>query len=440
MRRMMMSPKLSCDVWDGETRGPVPEAVNNVITITTGAQLAGLADAVNSGTTYEGYTIRLAADLDLNYKQWTPIGAFANYFSAWNPALLAPFKGIFDGKGHTVKNYVVNVTDKTQAAFFGYVDYPDGTTDFDDPSGGVVKNIRMYGAVANNSVKPNGIAAIGAAGIVGWNEGKVENCYFEGSVKAFDLSDADTVQKATVGGICSMLGNNAYVVNCVVGSNSEVIACGKNFSYAGGIAGYAYSMGSGYVQNCTVSSNVYIYSNMDAAGIVGGFCNKVSNCVCATDNIRASVEGIEGYAANPNESGYFAGGIVGAYGVETNSYWLQTPEYASINDTYKLTYAIGTGTDVSRKKSALPALPAASLLLSKYEAERAAVKLKATIYPVESSEAGQGVAISGQGVAVTPTALPNGGVGVLSLSGAGTVTVTVGGAAAIGPSCEMAVR
>ena len=39
---------LAADTWDGTTRGPVPAPVNNVITITTGAQLAGVADAVNS--------------------------------------------------------------------------------------------------------------------------------------------------------------------------------------------------------------------------------------------------------------------------------------------------------------------------------------------------------------------------------------------------------
>lgn len=424
MRRMMMSPKLSCDVWDGETRGPVPEAVNNVITITTGAQLAGLADAVNSGTTYEGVTIRLANDINLDDWDWIPIGRFLAYGNVNNRA----FKGTFDGDGHAIRGLLVEFTDKTYgetAALFGYIGFPE-TGD-----GGTVKNLKVYGDVANRG-------GSGAAGVVCWNDGRVENCYFEGTITI----DNNGSNRAYVGGICSVMGANTYIVNCVVGGVTKLTAKGGLYSYAGGILGHAYAMNSGYVENCTVLSGVSIHSYMDAGGIVGGFCHCVSNCTCASDNIRVSAIDLEGNDANPNPNiaGYFAGGIVGAFGSETNSYWLQTADYASAGDTYKLAYAIGTGTDVSRKKSALPALPAASLLLSKYEAERAAVKLKATIYPVESSEAGQGVAISGQGVAVTPTALPNGGVGVLSLSGAGTVTVTVGGAAAIGPSCEMAVR
>lgn len=485
MRRMMMSPKLSCDVWDGETRGPVPEAVNNVITITTGAQLAGFADAVNSGTTYAGVTVRLADDINLDDRDWIPIGRFFAYGNAGNRA----FKGTFDGMGHTVRGLYVEFIDKIYGetpALFGYIDYADAAASsrsavkaaavspaaraeadaslgligeaydkvvaertalyksFGTPSavstrsvtpsyatGGTVKNLRVYGEVINNGGQ-------GAAGVVCWNDGRVENCYFEGTITIEDNGS----NRAYVGGICSVMGANTYIVNCVVGGVTKLTAKGGLYSYAGGILGHAYAMNSGYVENCTVLSGVSIHSYMDAGGIVGGFCHCVSNCTCASDNIRVSAIDLEGNDANPNPNiaGYFAGGIVGAFGSETNSYWLQTADYASAGDTYKLAYAIGTGTDVSRKKSALPALPAASLLLSKYEAERAAVKLKATIYPVESSEAGQGVAISGQGVAVTPTALPNGGVGVLSLSGAGTVTVTVGGAAAIGPSCEMAVR
>ena len=57
-------------------------------TISTEAQLAGLAKLSSEGTTFEGKTVRLDRDLDLTTKEWTSIGFFL---------------GTFDGRGHLVK-------------------------------------------------------------------------------------------------------------------------------------------------------------------------------------------------------------------------------------------------------------------------------------------------------------------------------------------------
>ena len=119
---------LAADVWDG-TVGTVPAPVNNVITITTGAQLAGFASAVNSGTTYQGYTIRLGNDINLNDLDWTPIGRFFSYWGS-NRA----FSGIFDGAGHSITGLNVvndnnNYTNRGETAgLFGYIDFPAATT------------------------------------------------------------------------------------------------------------------------------------------------------------------------------------------------------------------------------------------------------------------------------------------------------------------------
>lgn len=78
--------------WTGEVSA-VPAEVNGVITITTGAELAALAADVNSGNSYEGKTIQLGADINLNDVAWTPIGTSA-----------CPFKGTFIGTGYTISN------------------------------------------------------------------------------------------------------------------------------------------------------------------------------------------------------------------------------------------------------------------------------------------------------------------------------------------------
>ncbi|MCI5864872.1 MAG: Ig-like domain-containing protein [Cloacibacillus porcorum] len=394
---------LAADTWDGTTRGPVPAPVNNVITITTGAQLAGVADAVNSATgtqSYVGITIRLGGDIDLNNKEWRPIGRFFQYPSSSvpNPDNKA-FSGIFDGAGHSitglkVANDSTNYTNRGETAgLFGYIDFPttaarsaaraasvtpaakaqdDATalgltgeaydrvvaerTDLyttfgvaptaiqtrsvtPAPTGGVVKNLKVNGTVTNTRGQ-------GAAGVVCWNDGLIENCYFEGTISCSPSNRSYT------GGICSLLGAGTYVVNCT--AKASVSATGTIYSYAGGIAGYCYAMNTGYVVNCSVEQGSIIYSHMDTGGVVGGFANKVYNCVSAADSVTVNGQ-------NPNIAGYFTGGIVGAFGTAYNCYWLQS----SSTSTTQPERAVGsTASSTDDPKRTLAELPVGSVFFA----------------------------------------------------------------------------
>ncbi|MBO5355402.1 MAG: right-handed parallel beta-helix repeat-containing protein [Clostridia bacterium] len=79
--------------WVGEADTTWYDASKDEFTLSTGAQLAGLAEIVNAGDSFEKKTVKLDADIDLNNVNWTPIGTKA-----------APFKGTFLGQGHTVYN------------------------------------------------------------------------------------------------------------------------------------------------------------------------------------------------------------------------------------------------------------------------------------------------------------------------------------------------
>lgn len=89
---------------------------SNTYTITTAAQLYGLANIINETaegvdwTDFEGKTIRLGADIELNdvsnYELWgtsvtpvpfTPIAILSGY----------PFQGTFDGQGHTIRGLYI---------------------------------------------------------------------------------------------------------------------------------------------------------------------------------------------------------------------------------------------------------------------------------------------------------------------------------------------
>ena len=84
----------------------------NPYIIANGAQLAYLAKTVNAGTNYENKFFKLSADINLNNKQWTPIGAGVNAFC-----------GTFDGNSKTISNLSVNdnTNGNLYSGLFGYL-------------------------------------------------------------------------------------------------------------------------------------------------------------------------------------------------------------------------------------------------------------------------------------------------------------------------------
>ena len=110
------------DGWDGETTKE-PAQVDGVYQIGTAEELAWFAAAVNAGTASSADAV-LTDDIDLNNKEWTPIGNGTNKYS-----------GTFDGEDHTVKNMSITVPAEYMG-LFGYVD------------GGEIKNITVSGACA----------------------------------------------------------------------------------------------------------------------------------------------------------------------------------------------------------------------------------------------------------------------------------------------------
>lgn len=96
--------------WDGRIDDTMV-AVDNVYTISTPAQLAGIAKIVNGGNNLSGMTVKLASDIDLGGLNWTPIGDKDT-----------PFQGNFDGANFTVKNLKIDLegSEVQTAGLFGY--------------------------------------------------------------------------------------------------------------------------------------------------------------------------------------------------------------------------------------------------------------------------------------------------------------------------------
>ena len=197
-------PGPQMEIWDGTTI-EVSEAVNDVITIETAEELAGLAKSVNEGTSYEGITIKLTCDMDLANKEWKPIGFGSSGGTEIMDGNSVPFRGIFDGQNHTIHNLKI-------------ISFVGGGLDGTTPSGiglfghviGSVKNITVNNAtVAGNHY-------VGA--VIGFATGaEIDNCHAKNvTVSCTYANDDESGDKAgvVIGFISNTANESSIIKNC----------------------------------------------------------------------------------------------------------------------------------------------------------------------------------------------------------------------------------
>jgi hypothetical protein len=231
-------------------------------TVSTAAQLAGLAVLVNGGNDFTGKTVTLTADVDLSGHNWTPIGDRRPISNN----VYAEFAGVFDGGRHSIKNMTVN-SGNGFGGLFGLL-Y------------GKVKNVSVSGSVSatNESV------AFFVGGIAGENHGTIENCTNAGTVTGGSFA----------GGIAGE--NVGTIANC---SNAGTATGGNE---TGGIAG----ANSGTITNCSNTGTVT--GSLFTGGIAGSNYGTITNCSNAGTVTKSLHTG--GIAGNNN------------LGSITNCYWL----------------------------------------------------------------------------------------------------------------------
>ncbi len=258
-------------------------------TITTAAQLAGLAKLVNEGNTFEGKTIKLGGDIDLTGKEWTPIGL---------KEADKPFRGTFTGEkqdgtngqisGLTITANPGDVTDdgvnnpEDYAALFGCI----GT-------GAHIKNLTVGGTVS-------GVTS--AAGIVArMNGGTIENC----------VNNVNVTGTGKSGGIVCLINTDVdgKIINC---TNNGTILGGTGGT--GGIVGLA-NMGN-TVTGCVNNGGVGVGTEKWVGGIVGysqqsgTVATKYTNCTNNGSLAGQTVGGIAGFGGSVNVIGCANTGII----------------------------------------------------------------------------------------------------------------------------------
>ena len=236
------------DVTDMQGEGGEPEQPETPeeISIANASEFAAFASRVNSGDAAAAKAnVTLTADIDFSgLSSWTPVGNVTatgngnNASAAQGPV----FSGVFDGAGHTLKNfkYTVNVSDGGTWGLFGYV----------------------YKATLKNFTVEADVT-------------------FSASGTADAAIVAGTANSSTI--------DNVQVTGKITSTGASV--SGKRFALAG-IAGFAFSTVSGTegvldcnIKNCTVTATVNADGGSNLAngangamyGGIAGFCTNVKD-------------------------------------------------------------------------------------------------------------------------------------------------------------------
>ena len=276
--------------WDGTTVTE-PAQADGVYQIGTAEELAWFAAKVNDGTAAAANAV-LTADIDLNNKEWTPIGNVPNRYV-----------GSFNGQNHTVKNMSITVG----AEYIGLFGFAAKRT---------IENITVEGKIDIKDlaaqVKCGGLIGYLCSDIYDGDEtaaGKVINC-----VSKVDITVSGSLkQTSNFGGLIGSTAVGAKVIGCAYKGN---IYCGithkatqswRRSVYVAGIVGNA---NDSIIENCynngTVIGKVF---GQRATMVCGGISNfvgisQIQNCY-STGGVSAEAEnGVSGCTL-------YCGGVLG---------------------------------------------------------------------------------------------------------------------------------
>lgn len=252
-------------------------------------------DAVTNPSPIESIKCYLANDISLK-AVCHPADAANNVAEAnWHPiGGENPFKGIFDGNGHTVSDLYINSLG-SNLGLFGYVD------------GAEIKNVTVQGNVTGFYEEGNEQSGqyVGLVLGVGTTKSKLENCESRGSVTGCSY----------VGGIAGLIANNCFITSCTNRATVKNYP-GTSGAYFGGIVGYGTGLSfcANYADITAEGSSVgglvgYVFPDINNEGM--------SNCMNVGNVIgKQNVGGLAGECFAPQNTNNYSSGRVEA----TNQY------------------------------------------------------------------------------------------------------------------------
>ena len=100
---------------------------------------------LNNVRKYPGFHFKMVTDIEFTEADFAEKGDYYNNGQGWEPIAIdynTPFKGVFDGDGHTIKGLYVNIQTTDKYIYAGLFGYNEGT----------IKNLGMLdGSVSSSS-------------------------------------------------------------------------------------------------------------------------------------------------------------------------------------------------------------------------------------------------------------------------------------------------
>ena len=262
--------------WGEHCAGSFSHVDGNTIYIESEEELAKLASDVNNYNNYLGKTVVLNRDLDLSEYAWDPIGDrywFDNHLgyidnSRW---VVKPFKGNFDGRGHTIRGLFVDRNDDCVGLFGCIAGWGSIKGDSNGTGCEWIKNLNIIGAYVNGNKY--------VAALAGYSFGGrfyIENVVVQGRISGSNY----------VGGIVGYGDNEVWL------SGSYIVSirnCANLGSYVTGGAIYGYLEDKGPTVNqanyyanfiSPGNSNVYRLSAVRHNTLPEGIKLNVSSDAC----------------------------------------------------------------------------------------------------------------------------------------------------------------
>ncbi len=237
----------------------------------------------DNGEAWNKYYVQ-TVNIDLNNKQWTPIGGISSYMT---------YGMFYDGNCHTIKNLSVTQTSSNYSGLFGAISF------------GYIKNLGIEsGKIATNTSVVGGILGY-LCGSEYENVSCVKNCYNKATIYSSCTSTA-----SRVGGVVGSSFDFGIIENCWNAGNIYVY--GKAKSVGGICSGCEWD---GYAKNCVNTGNIILSGKVGVTtgtyvgGILGaGTCNGCINYGDITTTGEAAIKT------------FYIGGICGVCYYDQSSY------------------------------------------------------------------------------------------------------------------------
>ena len=274
------------EAWDGEeTSKPTFDETTKTYFISHASELAWIAAQVNNGNDLKDYTVKLEVDINLNDKQWAPIGTKDN-----------PFLGVFDGNNNTIKNLTIVETEaKEGKAFIGFFGYAKDVT---------IKNVTFENVNLNIACLDIDHSQGHIGAVAGSLEGTstIENVTVKGDIKVEATFDANGASRVAVVAGGNSSGNVTMKNVHVIANEGSYLKSNNN---VGALAGQL--QGKNVFENC--SSNIDVTGKkFFAGGIIGIAAGDSKFTDCHTTGDITITAGREGRANDHYRVGGIAGG------------------------------------------------------------------------------------------------------------------------------------